>query len=269
MVQETEKLNILVQALARQEVVRAVALSGGDRPLPKPGEGDIDLFVYCTEIPSLENRSGVYRELPAISELSLDKLAGGRWGIADTMFIAGVETWVMYFTLDEANNELNSIFSGKQPGKQDNYFYPTGRLFMMLNFRVLYDADEYLTDVKERLKIYPETLAQALYAFHLEALEDREDLLRAVTRQDVLFYHFALDLALDHFLQALFALNRVYFPSRKRNFQYIEQFALKPELCGEKLIELVRLGGSPTTLEQSYKVLCTLIEWLNSGVGCA
>lgn len=257
-----EQLNTLTKALARQGVVRAIALSGGDRPLPKPGEGDIDLFVYCSAIPALDQRLRVYSEVPTISGLSPDRLQGGRWGVADSMVISGVETWVMYFTVAEADVELASILSGKQPGKQENYFYPTGRLSMMLNFRVLYDVEGYLERVKDRLRTYPDELGQTLYRLHLNALEDREDLLRAVSRRDVLFYHFALDLALDHFLQALFALNRVYFPSRKRSVEYIEGFALKPEQCSERLLEVVHLGGSPTTLAQSYQVLCVLIDWL-------
>lgn len=258
-----QQLDVLTQGLAKQANVTAVALSGGNRPLPQPGEGDIDLFVYCTGIPAAGKRMQLYGELADVTELSVDKLAGGRWGVADTMLIAGVETWIMYFTLSEVDEELSSILSGEEKGRQDNYFYSTGRLSMMLNFRVLYDADGYLQGIKDRLIIYPDRLGQALFAFHLEALKDREDLLRAVSRQDVLFYHFALDLALDHFLQALFALNRVYFPSRKRSLQYIDSFSRQPEGCSAKLMDIVRLGGTPNTLEQSYGIIDGLIEWLS------
>ncbi len=72
---------------------------------------------------------------------------------------------------------------------------------------VFYDPDGVLQSFKIRLKEYPKKLAAAIVDHHLEALGDVEDMARAVQRKDVLFYHFALDLALDHFLQALFALN--------------------------------------------------------------
>lgn len=76
---------------------------------------------------------------------------------------------------------------------------------------------------------------------------------RAVFRRDVLFYHFAFDLALDHFLQALFAFNRTYFPSRKRSFENMVTFHNKPINCMQRLLELVKQGGSPESLTSSQQ----------------
>lgn len=83
-------------------------------------------------------------------------------------------------------------------------------------------------------------------------------------RKDVLFYHFALDLAIDHFLQALFALNKVYFPFRKRSLDIVQNFALKPAYCGERLLEVIRLGGSPADIEQSYALRTNLVGELKN-----
>lgn len=52
------------------------------------------------------------------------------------------------------------------------------------------------------MKIYPDELAEKLIQYHLDELEDIEDSERAMTRKDVIFYHFAMDTAIDHFLQA-------------------------------------------------------------------
>lgn len=93
-------------------------------------------------------------------------------------------------------------------------------------------------------------------------MEDVEDLERAAVRKDVLFYHFALDIALDHFLQALFALNRVYFPSRKRSLELAGNFGLKPEDCSERLLEVIRLGGRPEGISQSYSLWKDIINEL-------
>ena len=38
-------LQEMVTKLARCTAVRAIGLSGGERPFPQPGEGNIDLFV--------------------------------------------------------------------------------------------------------------------------------------------------------------------------------------------------------------------------------
>jgi hypothetical protein len=131
---------------------------------------------------------------------------------------------------------------------------------MWKTMRALYDPDRVLQSFQERLAEYPQALAQALISHHVNALEDVEDLERAVSRKDVFFFHFALDLALDHFLQALFALNQEYFPSRKRSEGYLRSFKAKPPECEERLRQVISLGGTAETLEQSYRIWSLLVR---------
>jgi len=107
-------------------------------------------------------------------------------------------------------------------------------------------------------------LRHALVARHLLALGDTADLLRAVQRRDLLFFHWALDIAIDHFLQALFAQNGAYFPSRKRSLECLKGFAQKPSRCGERLTECIRLGASEETLGLSLAIWQSLVEALKS-----
>lgn len=83
-----------------------------------------------------------------------------------------------------------------------------------------------------------------------------------MARKDVLFYHFALDIAIDHFLQALFAINETYFPSRKRTFDFIEIFKIKPERCNKKLLEVVKLGSVPEGINQSFTIWSNMVHEL-------
>lgn len=115
---------------------------------------------------------------------------------------------------------------------------------------------------KAMVAVYPEELAKTLLKYQAGALLDIEDLTRAAKRGDALFYHFALDLFLDHFLQALFALNRVYFPSRKRSLQYISNFRVKPEGCEETLLNILKGGSEGGTLEESFELAAGLIGWM-------
>jgi hypothetical protein len=69
---------------------------------------------------------------------------------------------------------------------------------------------------------------------------------------------------LDHFLQALFALNREYFPSRKRSELYLQTFKVKPPGCETRLREVVALGGNAETLDQAYPAWQGLVQDLKS-----
>lgn len=179
-------LHKLVDTLARHESIRAIGTSGGERPFPEPGEGDIDMFIYCREIPTADERQEILTALHGeIENVDIGKLAGGHWGPGDCLSVADVETWLLYFTVADARTELEATLAGKYPGRLDSYYYPIGRLAMWKSMRVFYDSDEVLASFKHRLAEYPRELARAVIAHHLKALDDVEDLKRAVGREDV------------------------------------------------------------------------------------
>lgn len=264
MVRSTEEiLESLITGISKMEEVQAIGVSGSKAPLPKAGEGDIDIFIYCDMIPEAFMRKDIINKLSDIvPECRINTLQGGHWGVGDFVLINGVETWLMYFTVNDTKEDIESILNGSRPDKQDNYYYPIGRCAMLKDINVLYDKNDFLHSLKKDLHVYPDKLAGILIQYHLGGLEDIEDLERAVSRKDVLFYHFALEIALDHFLQALFALNRVYFPSRKRNIELIGGFSQKPENCSERLLEIVRLGGCSGSIDLSYESWRDLVNEL-------
>lgn len=266
-----EILNALISSISAMEEVQSIGISGGITPLPEAGEGDIDVFIYCDEIPVFKKRQNAIKQLSSLlEETKINVFEKGHWGTGDFALINGVETWLMYFTMDETLNDIESILNGNYPDRLDNYYYPVGRCSMLKDINVLYDKNGFLHSLKKRLSEYPVELSKILVQHHLEGLEDREDLERAAARKDVLFYHFAMDLAIDHFLQALFAVNKTYFPSRKRTLNYIEKFHIKPERSNERLLEIVRLGGCPESIDQSFALWGSMVNELKKIIkmGC-
>lgn len=256
-----EILHLLLDKVSAMDEVRSIGISGSKTSFPKPGEGDIDVFIYCGTIPESEKRKSIINQMgDMLHEEKIDFFEGGHWGIGDFMRINGVETWLMYFSEKETISEIESILNGDYPDKIDNYYYPVGRCAMLKDIRILFDKDNFLSSLKEKLSQYPNTLAERIMQYHLGELQDTEDLERAVNRKDVLFYHFAIDIAIDHFLQALFAVNKTYFPSRKRTLNFIRTFNIKPERCEEQLLDVVRLGSCAESIEQSYEIWRNMVS---------
>ena len=261
MIHGTEEIiDSLIGSISAMSNVQSIGMSGSKTPLPKAGESDIDIFIYCDVIPEFEKREFIMSQLgDLLQESKINVFEGGHWGIGDFIRINGIETWLMYFTVNETLNDVESILNGEYPDKLDNYYYPVGRCAMLKNISILYDRNNFLYSLKKRLSDYPDNLAKILIQYHLAELEDTEDLERAVSRKDVLFYHFAMDIAIDHFLQALFAINRIYFPSRKRTLDFIKNFNIKPERCSEKLLEVVKLGSYSESIHQSYALWKSMV----------
>lgn len=259
---DTKKtLNELLKRISEMTLVRSIGISGKKISIPQPGEGDIDVFIYCEEIPGTGERQGAINSLEdRIEKSSINVLQGGHWGVGDYALINGVEVWLMYFTLNETTDEIEAILRGEYPDKLDNYYYPIGRCATLRDIKILHDTDDFLLNLKKMLSVYPDQLARILTEYHLDKLDDTEDMERAAARRDVLFYHFALDIAIDHFLQVLFALNKTYFPSRKRTIELIDGFKIKPEKCNERLLEIVAEGSTSEGLFESYELWIRLVK---------
>jgi len=264
MAYDTKKIiDILISSISEMSEVQSIGICGSKSSFPRAGEGDIDIFIYCDIVPSPEKRQAILYQLGNhVQECKVNIFEGGHWGIGDFVLINGIETWLMYFTVNETVTDVESILSGKYPDKLDNYYYPIGRCAMLKNINILYDKNNFLDNLKKRLSKYPDKLGKILIQYHLDELDDTEDLERAVVRKDVLFYHFAMDIAIDHFLQVLFAINKVYFPSRKRTLDFIENFNIKPEGCNEKLLEVIRLGGLSEEIDHSFSIWSNMVNEL-------
>jgi hypothetical protein len=261
---DTEKIiDTLINNISEINEVHSIGISGGKTGFPRAGEGDIDIFIYCDMIPNFKNRQAIINQMGnQIQAGKVNIFEEGHWGIGDFMLINGIETWLMYFTVNETLTDVESILNGEYPDKLDNYYYPVGRCAMLKNINVLFDKSDFLYDLKKRLSDYPAKLAKVLIRYHLDELEDKEDLKRAVARRDVLFYHFAMDISIDHFLQALFAINKTYFPSLKRTLDFIENFNIKPEGCNKKLLEVIRLGSFSEGITESFALWTNMVNEL-------
>lgn len=257
------EFDTLLQTIKQLPVLRAIGKTGGEA-LPNDGYSDIDLFLFCEQIPALEVRSVHYSLFPrGVNVAEFGSCEHPHWGLVDSVLIGEQEVYLMYFTQSVFIASIDAILRGERTEREENYFYPTGRLASILGMHAFYDPDGYLADIKTHISVYPDALRNAILSRCLPKIDDEEDFMRAIRRKDVLFYHSTLDLALDRFLQALFALNRVYFPSRKRSLEFIHGFAIKPVDCEVKLERVVALGASVEMLQESYETwqsLCRELE---------
>lgn len=256
----------IVCSMMSMEEITAAGLTGKLEANLKPGESDIDIFVFCAKIPDRYQRGRIYAKFlneASIQNCDTNVYEGGAWGIGDRFYINGVETWLMFFTIKETSDTLDAVLAG-QLLDAENGFYPTGRCSTIHNMEVLKDKTGFINTLKQKIRIYPESLRKKLADHHLDLSFDEEDFGRAILRKDVLFYHQVLENALDHFLQALFAINRVYFPSRKRTLEYIAGFQIKPDQCADRLTRVVELGSSRDGIAESSRIWHELVHELTN-----
>ena len=254
--------NLLIGIVKEIDGVLSIGKSGGEN-IPTHNESDIDIFVFCEQIPDVKTRQSALIKLDSvISKIKISETVGKFWGVCDFITIDDTEICLMYFAIADINREIEDVLNGSRLDRENEYFYPTGRCATFLSMHIIYDKIGYISDMKDKLSVYPNSFAEKLYNHHICKINHIEDFERAIQREDVLFYHSTLELAIDHFLQALFALNKCYFPSRKRTLHFIENFKYKPLNCSERLLKVIQLGSEAKTLSQSYDIWTTLCKEL-------
>jgi hypothetical protein len=247
--------NSLVNELSRMEKIKGIGQTGDINAKLIPGNSDIDMFVLCSTIPTEAERKNVYIKFSEeYSEYQMNVCNGGIWGYGDILLIDGIDVMFMYFTIEEMEQYLDDVLEGKHLEREGG-FYPTGRLSSVENINILYESSGVWTSLKEKVKKYPADLFKKLFDYHISNVLDNEDLGRVLLRKEVLFYHSVLENSMDHLLQALFAANDTYLPSRKRTEQYIREFQRKPDNCYGRFMQILVDSISDKTIEKSVKEL--------------
>lgn len=245
----------LVSELSQCDTVRGIAQTGDIHAELIPGFSDMDMFVLCTAIPAEDERKQIYQKYSSqYSECMMNVSNGGLWGYGDILIIGGIDVMFMYFTVEEMDHYLEEVLQGRHLDKEGG-FYPTGRLSSVESIHVLYESDAVWSKLKQKVSTCPVDLFEKLFDFHVSNILNDEDLGRVLLRKEVLFFHQVLENALDHLLQALFAVNDTYFPSRKRSEQYINAFEHKPADCYERICKMIENSTSGKTMEESIQAL--------------
>lgn len=245
----------LVAKLAASDKVKGIGQTGSIDAKLIPGKSDIDLFVLCTEVPSQDERKEFYSMLQADDfTLQMEVCSGGQWGTGDILIAEGIDVMPMYFTINEMQEYLEEVLQCKHLYKNGR-FYPVGRLASISSIYILHEKNNTWTALKNMVNLKPVSFFQTWFKNEISQVLDEEDLGRAELRKETLFYHQVLENALDHLLQALYAINDCYFPSRKRTLSDINGFLNKPGDCCTRLLSMVIHGATSDTINQSIEEL--------------
>lgn len=252
----------LVEAISKCDEIVGIGQTGDINAPLIAGKSDIDLFILCQKVPSADRRLSLYESFDGLyDKLDIEVCSGGVWGYGDIIYINGIDIMPMYFYVADMQDYIDEVLAGKHLEKEGN-FYPIGRLASIETINILWEKNDAWTNIVNKVRTYPQELFDKWYSSEAWKMIDEEDLGRAKLRHEVLFYHQVVEEFLDHFLQALYAKNRRYFPSRKRTESAIASFELKPKDCYERLLQIVSLGSHEKTIDDSVEELRKLCEEL-------
>lgn len=246
-----EKVLELARLICAIDESMSAARTDDAKEEPRAGESDVDIFVFCSEIPPIDTREAVYRKAAELGVIVKQMCVCENcvWGTGDMLEIDGVDVMPMYFTKRETDSFASEIAAGKRVYNEGG-FYPVGRLMSFIQMTPLC-GDGYAGSLKAKWQTYSEKLRRAMISEHMGRLWQDEDFTRASQRRDPVYLHQVLESALDSALLVLYAVNRTYFPSRKRTEKFINGFEIKPENFYARLLRVLSLAAFPESVPEA------------------
>lgn len=116
---------------------------------------------------------------------------------------------------------------------------------------------------KERLRVYPQPLKQAILKKHLESLRywrDDYHYRNKVQRGDVVFTAGLTSRLVHDMIQVLFALNETYYVGDGQNLDFCRKFAVIPPDFPAKVQEILYPSTADNRLQAQYEALLALID---------
>jgi hypothetical protein len=187
-------------------------------------------------------------------------------------YFAAIQRWkekginidgVWWRTVGEIDAAIDSWFSGDiRPGERVWTIWGYYILTDINNQYVIEDPSGIIAAWKDRLKIYPPALKQAILAKNLASLRYwRTDYHYAhkVERADVVFLAGISSKLVHEVIQILFALNETYYVGDGSNLRFIEKFKIAPANFSARVRDILYPQAVDIFTTQ-YNALTSLID---------
>ena len=259
--QKLDLLESVVSQLSRVPGMLAVVLGGSHASGTAHAGSDIDLGLYYDPAQPF-----AIAEIRKIAEsISLDVpptvtdfygwgpwVNGGAW-----VHTALGKVDFIYRNLDQVNRTLEEAEHGIWQHDYDQQpaygFYSIIYLAETSVCVPLHDPQAVIAELKQRVAVYPPKLKQTVIADTLWSAEFSLAHARSFAQQgDIYNTAGCFTRVASNLIQALFALNEVYFIRDKKVFNVIDQLTLRPDEYSKKVEAiLAHPGSSAAELEQS------------------
>jgi predicted nucleotidyltransferase len=270
-----DKVAGIVQAVAGKlsgiPGVVAVVLGGSWSRGDSDAVSDLDLGVYYSgsDPPSVDVLRQAAAELDTSSSPPVATEFGewGEWVNGGAWLTVGDQRvdW-LYRELERVSATIDACVAGRptchyylgHPHGFHNHIY----LAEVHHCRPLFDPRGVLEELKERVRIYPPGLKEALmrkYAYDARFMLELAR--KPAQRGDVFHVSGCLFRCAAALIQVLFARNEEYFMNEKGSLAATDRFTNRPTDFSKRVSALLsRPGESPESLERSLEAMAALLE---------
>lgn len=224
---------------------------------------DIDIYVFVENDISVENREQIVKKYSSKYEVG-----GEYFGSGDEYYVDEIEKQldVMFWNTKWFESTVENIWIKHYASNG----YTTAFLYTLNNFKIVYDTDNWLENLKNTLKTeYPKELQKNIIKRNLMLLKEKpfasyfEQIEKALNRQDIVSINHRISAFLASYFDIIFAVNNLLHPGEKRLINYAKNNCkILPEEFEENIEKLLIQPNNNTLLilDKMYINLLKIIK---------
>ena len=246
----------------KYQQVKAVAIGGSGAAKTFDNLSDIDVYVFNENDIPVSDREEIVRQYSSKYEVG-----GEYFGSGDEFFVDELNQQldVMYWNTKWFKSIVENVWVKYYPSNG----YTTAFLYTLNNFQIIYDTDNWLSDLQKSIKTqYPKELKENIIKRNIMLMYDKpfasyyEQIEKAIKRNDIISINHRISAFLASYFDIIFAVNELLHPGEKRLIQYaLNTCKILPDKFEENITELLNQPNSET-LEILNKMIAKLKEVL-------
>lgn len=227
--------------------VEAIAIGGSTSAKTSDNTSDIDVYVFSrTGIP-LEKRKNIIKPISTKHEIGGEYFGSGDEFLVDEI---NQQLDLMYWDMSWFENVIENVWIKHYPSNG----YTTCFLFTLKNFSIIYDKNNWLKNLQEKINTeYPIELQKNIIHRNLMLMKDKpfasyyEQIEKAIKRNDITSINHRISAFVASYFDVIFAINKQLHCGEKRLINYVKNnCAIIPNNFEENLQKLFTQPNNET-----------------------
>lgn len=264
------RIKAITSPLKNFREIQAIVLAGSHATNTARPDSDIDIGIYYNEHspPVKEKLERVLLTLTRKTDMIVTDIGewgkwmdGGAW-----LKIDGIRVDLIYRNLQILEKVIDDSINGKI--ETDFYQQPAFGYFSYMYCaetkvcKVLYDPDDILLKLKEKVRMYPPKLKEKIINHFLwDAQFSFAKAQKTARRGELYIVAGCLTRVVNDLVQVLYALNETFFFGEKKLYSDFLAFKIKPDdFIMETQKVLAHIGGDKESLQKNFSTIRKYID---------
>lgn len=233
-------MNDIIEKFSQITEVESIAIGGSTVAKTYDNTSDTDIYVFSKNGVPIEKRKNIIEKISKKYEVGAQYFGSGDeflYDINNTVFD------IMYWDMKWLEDIVENVWIKHFPSNG----YTTCFLYTLKNFKIVYDPNNWLKNLQDKIKTdYPTELQRNIIERNLKLMKDKpfasyyEQIEKAVQRNDINSINHRTAAFLASYFDIIFAKNKLLHPGEKRLIQYAEKNCkILPENFAENIEKLL------------------------------